>query len=65
MDLPNIPRPYWNLIRRCWNAKPSERPWIGEILLELQNQEDYAFPGADSRELDAYQDSLGHFDPTQ
>jgi hypothetical protein len=64
-DLPNIPRSYWSLIQRCWARRAAERPRIGDIVTELVNHAEFAFPGTDMDELVAYQNKLGHFNAGQ
>jgi serine/threonine protein kinase len=62
-ELPNIPRSYWNLIQRCWTRSAAERPRMVDIVAELLNHAEFAFPGTDAAELVAYQDKLGHSGP--
>jgi serine/threonine protein kinase len=57
-DLRSIPRAYWNLIQRCWNGNPAERPGFSDIVEELRNNPTFALPGADMENVIEYQNKV-------
>jgi serine/threonine protein kinase len=55
-----IPDFYWNLIEKCWDHNPNERPYFSQIIEELRaNRLQYAFwEGVDMDELIKYEDRI-------
>ena len=50
---------YWELITKCWDHTPDNRPSFIEILEGLQeHRESYAFPGCNIEELKAYEERV-------
>lgn len=57
--LPTIPDYTWDLIMRCWDGVPLNRPSFAEIVDELKMEpEKWAFPGTDMSELREYMDRV-------
>jgi serine/threonine protein kinase len=52
---PEIPLKFWNLIRRCWNHAPHERPGFDVIVREMMENDEFLLPGADKAKYFEYQ----------
>jgi hypothetical protein len=47
MWAPDFPTYYWDLIVRCWNGNPAERPRFVDILAEFRAHPESLFPESD------------------
>jgi serine/threonine protein kinase len=58
MRQPEIPDVYWDLITRCWQQSPANRPTFDEIVREMLESERYAFPGTDLARYREYRERM-------
>jgi serine/threonine protein kinase len=54
----NIPEYYWQLVRRCWDHAPTNRPTFAALLEEFQRTHEYVLEGADLAEVMRYEEVL-------
>lgn len=59
-----VPKFYVTLINRCWKTIPSERPSFDQIIKELENSDNFLFPGADKNEVHKYIMRIKNFNKT-
>jgi serine/threonine-protein kinase len=52
---PGIPDKYWELIQKCWDPIPANRPTFTEIVRAMRASTDYAIEGTDVAKYQEYQ----------
>jgi serine/threonine protein kinase len=56
---PAIPDFYWDLITKCWNSDPNQRPDFNVIVTTLRsNRSSYMFPGTNCSALEEYENRI-------
>lgn len=50
----SVPMCYKNLIKRCWNQDPNQRPSFDDIVNELKTNEDFVQENIDKKEFHQY-----------
>lgn len=59
--IPNdVPEFYVELIKKCWDQNPNERPSFDDIVNELENNDGFMLPGSDEKEVKEYINYIKH-----
>jgi hypothetical protein len=56
--VPSIPEPYQQLIQKCWDQQPDERPAFADIVKRFDTSDELYFQGTDVAKFREYKEKL-------